>query len=149
MLNDDTMKVLNDLVQSSEDSKNGFVEAAHDATKPELKCFFQRRSGDCETAVAELQALVQSLGGAPNTVDKSAVAADRDWSKMKPVVGNVNLYTLAEVEHAENRAEAAYVKALSTVLPQSIRSVVQRQYNGAVRNHDHIRGLRNAYMEGT
>lgn len=147
MLNMDAMKVLKDLVQTSENSRNEFEEAAYEATKPELQSFFRRRSGDCETAVIELQALLLSLGFVPNTAEKALVGAVRDRDNIQTIGGNANVSTLVDVEHAEDRVEAAYVKALSTVLPPNIRSVVQRQYNGAIRNHDHIRDLRNAYMD--
>ncbi len=149
MHNIDTMKVLNDLVRTSENSRNEFVEAACEATKPQLKDFFRRRSGDCETTVVELQALLLSIGAIPNNMERNEVGAFRDRNKAPSAVGNTNVSSLVDVEHAEDRVEAAYVKALSTVLPPNIRSVVERQYNGAIRNHDHIRDLRNAYMDGT
>ena len=40
-------------------------------------------------------------------------------------------------------AKAAYGDALKEALPADIQAVVQRQYEGVVRNHDQIRDLRN------
>jgi len=37
MLDQDTVKALNDLIRTSEDGKIGFAEASKEATKPELK----------------------------------------------------------------------------------------------------------------
>jgi uncharacterized protein (TIGR02284 family) len=51
---------------------------------------------------------------------------------------------LEEVERAEDKAKAAYTKALTATLPQQVRMVVQRQHDGAVRNHE-IRDVRNSY----
>ena len=145
MLNDDTVKVLNHLVQTAEDGKKGFAEAAEEATTPELKTVFHQRSLDCSTAVTELQALVKTLGGTPKDSGTIAGAAHRGWTKVKATVGDANVGTLEEVESAEDKAKAAYTKALAATLPPQVRTVVQRQHDGAVRNHDLIRDLRNSY----
>ena len=145
MLNDDTVKLLNDLIQTSEDGNKGFVEAAGEATTPELKIVFHQRSLDCAEAVTELQALVNSLGGTPEDGGTIAGAAHRGWTKVKATIGDANIGTLEEVESAEDKAKAAYTKALKAKLPPQVRTVVQRQHDGAVRNHDLIRDLRNSY----
>ncbi len=56
-----------------------------------------------------------------------------------------NIAVLEEVERGEDHAKAAYKKALKADLPSATRSLVQKQYEGVVRNHDRIRDLRNAY----
>lgn len=144
---ENAVRVLNDLVQTSEDGRKGFAEASDEATRPELKSFFQRRSDDCAIAATELQSLVQSLGG---TVEKSPAVSDTGhpgWDKAKTTIEDANVTVLEQVEHAEDKAEAAFAKALTAVLPQQIRNVVERQHNGAVRNHDHIHDLRISYKE--
>ena len=145
MLNDETVKVLNRLVQTSEDGKKGFAEAAEVVTTPELKTVFHQRSLDCTAAVAELQALVKTLGGTPKDSGTVGGAAHRGWTKVKATVGDSNVGTLEEVESAEDKAKAVYIKALTATLPSQVRTVVQRQHDGAVRNHDLIRDLRNKY----
>jgi uncharacterized protein (TIGR02284 family) len=145
MFNEDTVKVLNDLIQTSEDGKKGFAEAAKEVTKPELRIMFQGRAADCGAAVTELQALVHSLGGSPADSGTVAGAVSRGWAKVKATVGDANIGMLEEVERAEDKAKAVYVKALGEKLPQQVRNVVQRQHDGAVRNHDLIRDLRNNY----
>ncbi len=142
---DETVKVLNDLVQTSEDGKLGFAEAAKEATTPELKNMFHRRSVDCGTAVIELQALVMSLGGTPQESGTVGGSLQRGWAKVKTRVGDANIGMLEVVESAEDKAKALSAKALTAKLPQQIRSVVQRQHDGAVRNHDLIRDLRISY----
>jgi len=136
MLNDDTVKVLNNLIQTSEDGMKGFDEAAKAATKADLKT---------AAAVTELQALVETLGGTPKDSGTIAGAAHRGWTKVKATVGDANIGTLEEAESAEDKAKAAYIKALRATLSSQVRSVVQRQHDGAVRNHDLIRDLRNSY----
>jgi len=145
MLNHDAIEVLNNLIQTSEDGKNGFAEAAKEATAPELVNVFHQRALDCAAAANELQALVKTLGATPKDSGTISGAAHRGWTKVKAKVGDANIGTLEEVESAEDKAKAIYTKALATKLPPQIRSVVQRQLEGAVRNHDLIRDLRNSY----
>ena len=145
MQHEETVKVLNHLVQTSEDGTKGFAEAAKEATKPELKTMFQQRSADCASAVIELQHMVESLGGKPKDSGTASGAAHRGWAKVKATAGDANIGMLEEVERAEDKAKAAYVKALTASLPQQVRIVVQRQHDGAVRNHDLIRDLRDNY----
>ena len=145
MHRDETVKVLNELVQTSEDGKLGFAEAAKEATTPDLKNMFHQRSVDCGTAVIELQALVMSLGGTPQENGTVSGVLHRGAAKVKATIGDANLGMLEEVESAEDKAAAAYAKALTAKLPQQVRSVVQRQHAGTVRNHQLIRELHNSY----
>jgi uncharacterized protein (TIGR02284 family) len=145
MQNDAVVKVLNNLIQTSEDGKMGFAEAADQATKPELKSLFRQRSADCETAAVELQAIVRSLGGSPEHSGTIVEAAHRGWAKVKTTVSDPNIGMLEEVERAEDKAKAVYAQALKSDLPISVLSVVRTQHEGAVRNHDVVRDLRNTY----
>jgi uncharacterized protein (TIGR02284 family) len=62
-------------------------------------------------------------------------------------VSDSNAAVLAEVERGEDHAKAAYSKALKGDLPSPIRTVLERQREGTVRNHDLIRDLRNSYRK--
>jgi hypothetical protein len=56
-----------------------------------------------------------------------------------------DLAILEECERGEDVAKAKYRKALEEALPDDIRAVVQRQYDGVIRNHDQIRDLRGRF----
>ena len=145
MSTNDTISILNDLIATTEDGKKGFAEAANDATKPDLKQVFKDRSVECSDAATELQSIVKSLGGKPETTGTIAGAAHRGWVKVKSTVSDSNVAVLEEVERGEDRAKAVFARALKGDLPPSVRAVVQRQHEGTVRNHDRIRDLRNSY----
>jgi uncharacterized protein (TIGR02284 family) len=50
------------------------------------------------------------------------------------------------VERGEDVAKAKYRKALENAeLPEDVRAIVQRQYDGVLRNHDQIRDLRDRF----
>jgi uncharacterized protein (TIGR02284 family) len=145
MNTNDTISILNDLIATTEDGKKGFTEAAKGATKPELKEVFQKRAAECSDAATELQSIVKSIGGKPETEGTVAGAAHRGWVKVKSSVTDTNVAVLEEVERGEDHAKAVFAKALKSELPPSIRIVVQRQNEGVIQNHDRIRNLRNSY----
>ncbi|MDB5968449.1 MAG: hypothetical protein JWQ90_899 [Hydrocarboniphaga sp.] len=142
---DDTVKILNGLIETSEDGMKGFKEASDKAAAAELKQLFSERAGSCSQSVRELQTLVTALGGAPEKSGSVAGAAHRGWVKIKTAVSDSNIAVLEEVERGEDHAKANYGKALKAELPPQVRSVVEKQYHGVVANHDHIRDLRDQY----
>jgi len=138
--------VLNDLIETSKDGEKGFRTAADDSKNAELQSVFLRRAQDCAKGAAELQQIVSRLGGNPEDSGSVAGAAHRGWVNLKAAVsGRTDLAILEECERGEDVAKARYRKALEETLPQDIREVVQRQYDGVIRNHDQIRELRDRY----
>jgi len=93
-----------------------------------------------------LQRLVARLGGKPEEGGTVAGAVHRGWVTLKSAVaGRTDLAILEECERGEDVAKATYAKALKASLPEDIRLVVQRQYDGVLRNHGQIRDLRDQY----
>ena len=138
--------VLNELVETSKDGEKGFRTAAEDTKNPELKTIFTQRAGDCAKGAAELQQIVMRMGGKPEQGGSVAGAMHRGWVDLKSAVTKRDdLAILEECERGEDVAKAKYRKALEETLPEDIRAVVQRQYDGALKNHDQIRNLRDSY----
>ncbi|HJE29487.1 PA2169 family four-helix-bundle protein [Stutzerimonas nitrititolerans] len=141
----ETISVLNDLIETSKDGEKGFRECAEDLKRADLKTTMMQRSQDCASAAAELQQLVRTLGGDPET--SSSVAGDlhRRWVDLKSMVtGKDDEAILNECERGEDVALKSYRKALDKDLPADIRVVVQRQFQGVQRNHDQVKALRDA-----
>lgn len=141
----ETIDILNDLIATTEDGKKGFSEAAQDVSRPDLKATFQKRAAECGTAAFELQSLVQSIGGKPATEGTLTGTAHRSWVKLRSTITDSDVAVLEEVERGEDHAKAVFSKALKRELPPSVRTVVQRHHTGTLRNHEHIRDLRNSY----
>ena len=145
-MSDNTTSILNDLIETSKDGEKGFRAAAEDTKNAELQSLFLRRAGDCATGASELQQLVTRLGGKPEDSGTVAGAVHRGWVNLKAAVSSrTDLAILEECERGEDVAKASYTKALKETLPEDIRVVVQRQYDGVVKNHDQIRDLRDRY----
>lgn len=135
--------VLNDLVETSKDGEKGFRTAAEDTKNTELKTIFMRRADDCSKGASDLQQIVMRLGGKPEEGGSVAGAMHRGWVDLKSkVTDRDDLAILEECERGEDVAKAKYRDALEETLPDDIRAVVQRQYDGVIKNHDQIRDLR-------
>ena len=142
----DLTSILNDLVETSKDGEKGFRAAAEDTKNTELQSVFLRRAQDCATGAADLQRLVTRLGGKPEEGGSVAGAVHRGWVNLKAAVSSrTDLAILEECERGEDVAKARYRKALEETLAEDIRVVVQRQYDGVMRNHDQIRDLRDRF----
>jgi len=141
-----TISSLNNLIQISNDGVKGYTESAQHVEDSQLKALFTRRSQEISTYVAELQGLVVSLGGKPREPSTLGGILHRVWIDLKTVItSNDNLAILNEIERGEDVALRAYTKAAEQedLLPH-IRSVILRQLSGVQRNHDEIKGLRDA-----
>ncbi|GAB7543013.1 PA2169 family four-helix-bundle protein [Cupriavidus sp. CuC1] len=144
---DKNISVLNDLIEVSRDGEQGFLKAAEDAQNPELKSLFTSRATEIAASVRELQAQVAALGGKPEEHGSVAGALHRGWVSLRTAVADRNdLAILEETEKGEDVAKKKYADALQeTELSFDIRALVERQYQGVLRNHDLIRDLRNRY----
>jgi len=143
MDNDDVIDTLNDLIETSKDGEYGFQSCAEHAKSTTLKQVLSQRASDCQQAIGELQALVRGLGGKPEDSGSASGAVHRGWVAVKgTLAGHTDLALLEECERGEDVALTRYRKALEQDLPLSIKQVVQRQSDGARRNHDQIRLLR-------
>jgi uncharacterized protein (TIGR02284 family) len=143
----DITATLNDLIETSKDGEQGFRAAAEDTKDASLKRVFVARADDCRKGAEELQTLVRRFGGDPEHSGSVAGAVHRGWMNLKAAVaGRDDVAILEECERGEDVAKASYRKALDDGdLPADVRAVVQRQYDGVVRNHDQVRDLRERY----
>jgi uncharacterized protein (TIGR02284 family) len=145
---DRIVKLLNNLIETSKNGEKGFLAAAEDTKDPELRGLFQNRATDCAAGATELQGIVARLGGKPETGGSVAGAVHRGWVNLKSAVTTRNdTAILEECERGEDVAKHDYAEALREPLPEDLRAVVQKQYDGVIRNHDQIRDLRNRFRE--
>jgi uncharacterized protein (TIGR02284 family) len=136
--------VLNDLIETSRDGATGFNTCAEGVKDSMLKAFFVKRAQNCEEAVRELNVEVLHHGGKPIEHGSGTGALRRAWIKIRTAVtNNDDLAVLEECERAEDAALESYRKALEEELPTHVRTLVQKQYEGAKENHNRVRQLRN------
>ncbi len=146
---DEVIDVLNDLLESCRDGEYGFRTSADHATSVDLKSTLVRHAEECRTAGQELQTLIRQLGGDPDEGGSVSGALHRGWVSVRGTLsGYSDEAMLDECERGEDAAVARYRKALKANLPGAIRSVVERQAQGAQRNHDQVRTMRDALKAG-
>ncbi|RMT02250.1 hypothetical protein ALP55_04408 [Pseudomonas coronafaciens pv. oryzae] len=148
-INKETISILNDLIETSIDGKEGFETAAHNAKNPQVKEFLARRADEVATAVGELQRHVNQLGGKPE--DSTSVSADvhQAWVKLKTAfTSNDDKAVLEEVERGEDVAKKAYSKAIEKATEKGVSpdviAVIKKQHEGVLKNHDEVKALRDA-----
>ena len=138
--------VLNDLLESCRDGEYGFRTSSENADSPDLKTLFLRHSAECGAAALELEAEIRRLGREPASGGTVAGALHRGWVSVKTALTSQDdKAVLEECERGEDSAVAQYRKALKQPLPPAIRVMVERQAQGAQRNHDEVRDLRDRY----
>jgi uncharacterized protein (TIGR02284 family) len=143
--NDQVVDVLNDLLENARDGEYGFKTCADQVEAGRAKELFASRAEGCRVAGEELIQLIRQYGGEPASGGTMSGAMHRGWVAVKGTVGaDSELSMLESCERGEDAAIARYRKALKETLPADVLAVVQRQAEGAQRNHDQIRDLRNA-----
>lgn len=146
MNQNDIIDVLNDLIETSKDGEFGFQSCAEHARAPSLQEVFRARATECQSAASELQVLISQCGGKPDDTGTVSGALHRGWVAVRgTLAGYTDIALLNECERGEDVAKARYLKALEQPLPEPIRSIVERQYQGVLRNHDQIHALRDSF----
>ncbi|MFC5696271.1 PA2169 family four-helix-bundle protein [Pseudomonas sp. GCM10022186] len=139
----DIIRTLNTLIETCKDGEAGFKACATDVERQDLQQLFLERSKECGSAASELQRSVLELGGKPQQGSSISGDLHRRWVDLKALVtGKDEAAVLDEAERGEDVARKHYAEALRQPLPSEIRAMVQRQYEGVLRNHDEIRALR-------
>lgn len=143
MNKDDVIDSLNELIETSKDGEYGFRTSAEQLQDPQIRQLFLARAEECRQAASQLQALVHELGGDAEDGGTAAGAVHRGWVAVKSKLSSYSdREILEDTESAEDRAVARYRAALKKDLPPDILTVVQLQAEGARRNHDQVRALR-------
>ena len=143
--NDDVIDTLNDLLETCRDGEYGFNTSAEHTKSAEMKTMLMRHAGECREAGLELQTLIRQLGGEADEGGSVSGALHRGWVSIRSVLtGHSDQSMLDECERGEDSAVASYRKARKQKLPASIRTVVERQAQGAQRNHDQVKAMRDS-----
>lgn len=142
---DAVLETLDDLLKTCRDGEKGFKEAAEHTRTASLATLLRERAQVCAHGADELVSLIHGMGGEANDRGSATGALHRGWLSARGSVGALSdLDMLEECERGEDAALARYRKALQQPLPAEAQAVVAHQMQGAQRNHDAIKRLRDA-----
>ena len=145
---DDVIDTLNSLLECCHDGEYGFRACAEHIESRDLQMQLSRRAENCRAAADELQALIEQMGGEPESGGSASGALHRGWVSVKGTLSGYSDYAmLDECERGEDVALAQYRKALQQDLTPEARLLVKRQAQGVQINHDEIKAMRDAIKE--
>lgn len=145
---ENTVQVLNDLIEINNDRADGFDRASADL-QPEnvdLKAVFDKFASDSREYVTQLAGLVGRNGENPDTGNTILGTLHRAWIDVKASFGGNDRHSiLAECERGEDAIKKAYRDALEqNDLGEEVRKVLLNQQDGISAGHDTIKALRDA-----
>lgn len=141
---DETISILNGLIEICRDGQNGYKEAADNIENGQIKHFCLEQSTERARFVGELQQEVRSLGGDPENAGSATAAMHRAWIDLKSTFGGGDGAIIAAAETGEDSAVEQYEEALKSALPANIRTIVERQFMSIKQAHDRVKTLRDS-----
>ncbi|HYD30065.1 MAG TPA: PA2169 family four-helix-bundle protein [Azospirillaceae bacterium] len=142
MTRDEVIDTLNDLIQITEDSHEGYRKAAEDSDDQDLKLLFNDLSAQRGAMVRDLQTLVAAEGGAPEASGTMLGSAHRFFLDLKSTVLGRNRQTIIrEVERGESEAARRYEQALERDLPPNLSLAVAQHLARLRADRDRVAAL--------
>lgn len=139
----EVISTLNDLIETCRDVQYDFRFCAKKASSSQLATLFFRRADGWRQAAADLQRQVVALGGKPVSGGSAKGALRRRWAALRSALPTYDdLAVLKESERSLELAVRRYREALKKPLTEPLRSLVERQYQGAKHNYQHVYSLR-------
>ncbi|MFL6438304.1 MAG: ferritin-like domain-containing protein [Terriglobales bacterium] len=144
MAHEQTIKVIEELVETCRDGQNGYRDAADHVTDSNLRHFFNEQSLARAGFAGELEQELINLGeNDPNRSGSASAAIHRAWIDVKSALGGGDHSILVSVESGEDQAKNSYEKALQNPdLPDHLAALARRQLASIEAAHDHVRSLR-------
>jgi uncharacterized protein (TIGR02284 family) len=145
-----TIVTLSELLAVSREGEHGFVTCAEHVRADFLRRLFVSRATRHAQAAVELRELIGQLGGDPAMRGKIFGTTRRGWVNLHAALTQNNDDALVdECEHGEDHALEVYRNALDDHLPEFVRQVLLRQFEGLMSDHDQIRVLRGEPLQGS
>jgi uncharacterized protein (TIGR02284 family) len=144
-----TIATLSELLAVVRSGEHGFTECARHAHADALKKLFAGRASRHAAAARELCELIAQLGADPAACGKIRGATRRGWANLHAALTqNTDAALFDECEHGEDHALEVYRNALDDHLPEFVRQVVLRQFEGMMSDYEQIRVLRSDPLQG-
>jgi uncharacterized protein (TIGR02284 family) len=141
--NEDHIKLVNGLVETTIDSADGYAEAAKDADSARYKDLFEKRAQERRSVASELQDEVRRLGGEAKDDGTILAAAHRVFVNLRDSLSKGDEAVINEVESGEDFIKGKYEKALGdTDVDAQTRAVIQKAWTSVKSGHDQMRDIK-------
>lgn len=141
-------KVTKDLIETLEDGRKGFADAAEKLAEgdgADLAPRFQEFSEQRASMSAELEVLAAKYGDDIDDDGSVTAALHRGWMSLKDAVtGSSPTGVLGVAEQGEDHAVKEYEKALDKDISAELAEVVRRQLVEITATHDEVKRLSEA-----
>ena len=142
---DHDVKVLNDLIETTIDSANGYEEAAKDADNTRFAGTFASRAQERSQVTSQLQRQVRMLAAEPEDDGSVLAKAHRMFVNLRNSLSSGDTAVVDEVERGEDHIKAKFEDALKDdQLSPPTRSVIMQAYVSVKTGHDQMRDLKQA-----
>lgn len=143
--NDHDIRTLNNLIEITLDSADGYREAAKETESGQFKTLFERRSFERQQVASDLQGVVRTLGGEPEDDGSILAKAHRAFLDIKHAILRDEQAVVNSVENGEDQIKARYEKALEdNDLSATTKESVRRAYASVREGHDQMRDIKHA-----
>jgi len=141
-----TQALLNELVETLKDGQKGYADAMTDVEDSNLKATFKKYSAQRAGFITEIEDQMFKMDLKPNESESGSATATvhRAWIDLKSALTSKDsAAVLNECERGEDYAVKAYQTALKAQdLPGTLKSVIEKQYQGVQAAHNDIKSLR-------
>ncbi len=140
-----TLSILNGLIETLKDGELGYQQAADETQDSDLKTLFGQYSQQRHEFAKTLQKAAYERGDAkPENTGSVTSTIHRGWINLKAALTNQDRHAiLAECERGEDTAKKAYSDALAQGgLSPELQTAVQEQHEAILAAHDTIKRLR-------
>lgn len=138
------VQILNDLIETTLDSADGYAEAAAKIHSTRYGLMFQERANERHQVAARLQQQVHALGGLPEEQGSTLGAAHRMFADLRRTLGSETAL-LTEVERGESYLRRRYEAALEEgAISPHTRELIADTFQSIARGQQQMLQLRRA-----
>lgn len=143
--NEYDVKILNELIDTTIDSVDGYAEAANETDNRSYAETFQSRAAERRQVVSTLQRRVRALGGESAGHDSMLASAHRMFLDLRQLLGAGNAVVVAEVERGEDYLKAQFKHAMmDQEVSPTTRLMIADVYASVRAGHEQICALKRA-----
>ena len=141
-----TQALLNELVETLKDGQKGYADAMTDVEDSKLKETFKKYAVQRAGFITEIEDQMFKMDLKPDEGSSVTGTVHRAWIDLKSALTSKdNKAVLNECERGEDYAVKAYQTALKAQdLPGTLKSVIEKQYQGVQAAHNDIKSLRDS-----